>query len=472
MDADVCPSREPPSWTSTSRWAILAAILLGTFVGTLGNSVANVALSAVMDAFAVPLSNALWVVTLYILFFAVLMPVCGYLGDMVGQRRMYLLGVGLFTVASLSSGLAPSFPWLLGSRALQGVSIAPTLPAVMAIISRTFLPAQRGRAVGFWALVNGAGHALGPPLSGFLVQHLGWRAVFLAGVPLCLVNLALVWRLVPPDDDRAARGFDFAGASMLTLAALGLMLALTQSARWGWYTPRSLGLWGLAMIACAGFIVIERRVAVPFVDLGLFANRSYAAATAVIAAQLFCLFGLLLALPVFLIQVQGWSTQVAGMLILPLPLAMAVTGPLAGRVADVRGARWTCTLGMAGVALTTVVLLSFRPGGEGQIPWWGMAGYLVAMGVGMGLTQSPAAAAVTRVVPREQLGVATGIFHMCRFVSGTLGSAVFGLILQGHGGGLASGFGRDLIVLAALAVVAVLAAQGLPDGQVAEEMHP
>jgi EmrB/QacA subfamily drug resistance transporter len=451
--------------TPVSSWIILIAILLGTFVGTLGNSVASVVLPAMMAEFAVPLGSALWVVTLYTLLFAVLMPVCGYLGDLHGQRRMYLLGMGLFTAASLGSGLAPSFPWLLGARALQGIAVAPTLPAVMAIISRTFSPARRGRAVGFWALANGAGHALGPALSGFLTQNLGWRAVFLIVVPLCFLNLFLVWRLVPPDEERATRDFDHGGALALVVAALGIMLALTQSARWGWLAPRSLGLWGLTVGAGVAFVFVERKVEAPFVELDLFANHHYAAATLVIAAQLFCLFGLLLALPIYLIQVQGWSSQAAGLLVLPLPLAMALVAPWAGRLADARGSRWTCMVGMALVALATLGLLGFRPGLGQVVPWWGIVGGLIAVGTGMGLTQSPTAATVTRVVRQEQLGVATGIFHMCRFVSGTLGSTVFGLILQGHPGGVAAGFGLDLMVGLELAALAMLAALGLPGRQ-------
>jgi MFS family permease len=175
--------------SSVSPWNRLAAILLGTFVGTLGNSVSNVALPAVMAEFAVPLSSAVWVVSAYTFAFAVLMPVCGYLGDLYGQRRMYLWGMALFAAASVGSGLAPSFPWLVGSRVLLGIAVAPTLPAVMAMIAHLFSPEHRGRAIGFWALTNGAGHALGPPLSGFLVEYLSWRAVFLFSLPLCLLNL-------------------------------------------------------------------------------------------------------------------------------------------------------------------------------------------------------------------------------------------------------------------------------------------
>jgi len=445
-----------------SPWAVLTALLIGTFVGTLGNSTANVALPALMAGFGVPLSSALWVVTTYTLLFAVLMPVCGYLGDTYGQRRMYLLGMALFTLASLGNGLAPSFPWLLGSRALQGIGVAPTLPAIMAIIAHVFPPEQRGRATGFWALANGAGHALGPPLSGFLTQHLGWRAVFLSSLPLCLLNLLLVWWLVPPDGSRTARRFDFAGTATLTLAMLGLMLSLTQGARWGWTAPRSLVLGVLTIAALVAFVVIERRTASPFVELSLFANRHYATAAAVIAAQLFCLFGLLLALPVFLIQAQGLDSQAAGLLILPLPLTMALMAPFAGHLADARGSRWTCTVGMGLVLLAGLALLGLRPATGQPIPWWALAGSLVVVGAGMGLVQSPTAATVTQVVARERLGVATGIFHMCRFVSGSLGSTVFGLLLQTSPTGVAAGFQRDLLILVMLATLAILAAQGLP----------
>jgi len=422
----------------------------------------NVALPAVMAEFDVSLSSAVWVVTVYILIFAVLMPVCGYLGDLYGQRRMYLWGMTLFGVGALGCGLAPSFPWLLSSRVLQGIAVAPTLPAIMTMIARTFSPEQRGQAMGVWALMNGAGHALGPALGGFLTQHLGWRTIFLSSLPLCLLNILLVWWLAPPDDVRRSRSFDFVGAVALTTAALGLMLALTQGARWGWRAPRSLGLWYLTLAALITFVVIERRTASPFVELALFTNRHYTSAAVVIAAQIAGLFGLLLALPIFLIQGQGWSSQAAGMLVLPLPLTMAVVAPLAGRLSDARGSRWTCTVGMSLVVAAGLGMLRLQSSSGQNAPWWGLVGSLVVVGAGMGLTQSPAAVAVTQVIKQRQLGVATGIFHMCRFVSGSLGSTVFGLILQANVTKVAIGFQRDLLMLVGLAVLAVLAAQGLP----------
>jgi EmrB/QacA subfamily drug resistance transporter len=455
----------PRPQTFTSRWAILAAILIGTFLGTLGNSVSNVALPAIRAEFGVPLGSAVWVVTLYVVTFAILMPAGGYLGDLFGQRRLYLAGMTLFTIALLAGGLAPSFPWLLGSRVLLGIGIAPTLPAVMSIIATIFAPGERGQAMGLWALVNGAAHALGPPLGGFLTQHAGWRAVFLFSLPLCLLNLVLVARRVPPDGTRSTRGFDLPGAAALTVTALGLMLALTQSTRWGWLSPGALGLWGLTGASLGAFLIAERRAEAPFADLSLLADRRYAAAVAVIAAQYFCLFGLLLALPVFLIEGQGWSDSLAGLLVLPLPLAMAAVAPLAGRLADNRGSRWTCVLGMALVGLAGLALLAQRPAASSPaqlLAWWAVAGSLLLMGTGMGLTQSPVTAAVTHITPTARVGVATGIFHMGRFVSGSLGTTVFGLVMETEARGMGAGLAHNLLLLVIMSAIAVAAASQLP----------
>lgn len=454
-------ARSPIIRAPASRWVTLTAILIGTFVGTLGNSLTNVAVPSIMADFDVPLSSAMWVVTIYVLILAVLMPAGGYLGDLHGQRRVYLWGMVLFTVGAVASGLAPTFGSLLGARALMGIGIAPTLPSVMAIIAFTFPPGERGRAMGFWALANASAHALGPPISGLLIDHLGWRAAFLSSVPLCLVNIAAVWWLVPTDYRRGRRPFDFAGATALTATATGLMLALSQSARWGWASSPSLVLWAGTLLALGAFVAVERRAAVPFVELGLFRSRQYTAALVVIAAQNFSLFGLLLVLPIYLIEVQGLSSQQAGLLVLPLPLIMSVVAPFAGRLADVWGSRRLCTLGMAIVGLGGLGLLALRPA-VGALPWYGLAAGLLLIGGGMGLTQSPVTLAVTGIVAQAQMGVATGIFHMGRFVSGSLGVTVFGLILAMEAAGMAAGFQQDLVVVVIAAAVAVLAARFLP----------
>jgi len=440
---------------------VLSAILLGTLLGTLGNSMGNLAIPAVEDYFSLPLSSAVWIVTIYTVVFSVLMPVCGDLGSLLGYRRIYLVGTALAAAAYLASGLAPTFPFLIGARVVLGIGIAPTLPAVMALIARTFTAGERGRAMGYWALVNGAGHALGPLVSGFLIQHLGWRSVFIFCVPIALANILLVWRLVPRDGMPERRRFDPWGAALLTASALGMMVSLTSSARLGWNTPLSLGLWVFTAAGLAAFVWVERRSASPMVDLSLFANRRFTSAVLVISAESFVLFGLLLAIPVFLIQDQGWQSQSVGIVTLSLTLVMALTAPFAGRLVDRRGSRLPAVLGVTLMGLGGFALLAAQGRVHpGQVGWL-LGGCLAVTGVGMGMVQSPVTASVIQAVHSHQVGVATGIFHMVRFIVGSLGSTVFGLILETTRGGIAPGFQSSLLVILAAAGVALVAALGI-----------
>ncbi len=445
--------------TASHRWLILSTVLIGSLVGTLGNSMANVALPAIMDHYAVEVSSATWVITIYILLVAVLMPIFGHLGDMYGYKRIYMTGLSLLALSSALAALAPSFSSLVFFRALQGVGNATTLPSVMAIITQVFPIQERGRAMGFWATVNGVGHGLGPVLSGFLTQYFGWPSIFVLNGAITLVGVFCIWQLVPPDSKRATHRFDFLGAATMTLAALVLMFNLTQGAKLGWSSHYVLSLWVVFAGSLIAFLLIETRASPPFVDLRLFTNRPYAAATAIIAAQFFCLFGMQLLLPLFLMRVQGYTSGQAGLLIFPLATTAALVAPLAGRFTDSCGSKVSCLLGMGVVALAGVGLTFWR---ATTAPWQVVIS-LVALGLGMGLTQSPVAAAVTFVVAKERLGVALGIFNMFRFISGTLGTTIFGIILQSASSSASLGaFHLDFYLLIAVASVAALLALNLP----------
>lgn len=442
------------------RWLILAAVLMGTLVGTLGGSMVNVALPAIMDGFGISVSSAVWVLSIYILLVAVLMPIFGRMGDMYGYKRIYLLGLLLFAGASILAALVDSFPGLVVARALQGIGNATTLPSVMAIITHSFPGHERGRAMGVWAMVNGVGHGLGPVIGGYLTQGFGWQAVFAFNAGLIILGLLAVWRLVPDDTRRVTRRFDFVGAGTMTLAMIILMLNLTQGARLGWVTTLSLLLWAAFVGLMVAFLVAERRVEQPFVELTLFANRQYTATVGIIGAQFFCLFGMQLLLPLFLVQVQGRPAGQAGVLIAPLAITAAVVAPLAGRLADAYGCRRMCSMGMGLVAVSGGLSLLWTP----ALPVWQIVGTLVVLGLGMGLTQSPVAAAVTFTVAKDDLGVALGIFNMVRFIGASLGSTVFGVILDGVGGGYA-GFRLCYGVLIAVALAAVMLALSVPATQ-------
>jgi len=447
------------------RWLILGALLIGTVTGTLGNSLVNVALPTIMDHYSVDVGTGIWVVTIYILLFAVSMPLFGRLGDMYGYKRAYLIGMAVFAVSSLLSPLAQNFPVLILLRGVQGLGNGPILPAIMAIVGTLFPAGERGRAMGAWALVNSAFHAAGPPLSGFLTQYFGWQSIFLAYSPLCIVALFLVWRLMPDDSKSERQPFDVVGAITLTAATLVLMFNLRQGPYLGWTSPASLTLWALCFGLFAAFLVTETRVQQPFVDLKLFSNRPYFAASTIAFAQAFSQFGLLFLIPLFLVEVQRYAAAQIGLILACLPVAMAVTAPVAGRLADRYGCRLLCLSGMSVVALSGLALSVLGP----TTPLWYIMASLSLTGVGMGMVQSPAPAAVSLVVPPDKLGVALGLFNLLRFLAATLGLTIFALVLQTAGTDFAPrSFRMDFYLVSITAILAVFVGFLVPKSHAAE----
>jgi len=435
------------------RWVILGALLIGTATGTLANSLVNIALPTIMDHFSVDVGTGIWAVTIYMLLFAVTMPLFGRLGDMYGYKRAYLIGMTVFTAGSLLAPLARSFPTLILLRAIQGGGNGPILPAIMAVVATLFPPGERGRAMGTWALVNGAFHAVGPPLGGFLTQYFGWQSIFVSYVPLCIAALVLVWRVMPDDSRSERQPFDLMGAITLTAATLTLMFNLRQGASVGWTNPITLAFWALCLGLVAVFLVTERRVKQPFVDLDLFQNRPYSAAATIAFLQTFCQFGLLFLIPLFLINVQGYQAAQTGLVLACLPIAMAVSAPIAGRMSDRYGCRLLCVSGMAVLAVSGLVLSFLGP----ATPAWYTIVALSLTGVAMGMVQSPAPAAISIVVPPNRLGIAMGLFNLLRFIGGTLGPTLFALVLQAIGPGFALvSFRIDFYLVTAAAILAVM----------------
>ena len=435
------------------RWLILATILIGTLVGTFGNSMSNVALPSIMKQYNIGLDVGVWVVTLYILLFSTLMPVFGRLGDMFGYRRMYIMAMSGLTLAMALSAVAPSIGWMILFRAFAGICNAPILPSIMGIIAEVFPPSERGGAMGFWATANATAHGLGPVFSGLLVQYFGWPAVFWFIAGLTSLGVAMIALTIPADAKHARGSFDLVGASTLTLAMILFMFNLTQGLSQNYPLLVTVLLWAGVALLFGAFLFSQTRIREPFVDLKLFAQRGYGVVTFVSGAQLFCLFGMQLLLPQFLRNVQGRTFAETGALIAPLALTLALASPGAGRLSDLVGSRLTCLIGMGIVALAGVGLLFWTA----DTASWLIVLTLVILGFGMGLTQSPTANAVTLVVGKERLGVALGIFNMLRFVSGTLGTTIFGVVLA-RGGSATSGLAAFQVNFYLFTVVAALAA--------------
>jgi len=444
------------------RWVILGALLIGTATGTLGNSLVNIALPSIMDHFSVDVGTGTWAVTIYILLFAVSMPVFGRLGDMYGYKRAYLLGTSVFAVGSLLAPLASTFPTLIILRVIQGLGNGPILPAIMAAIATLFPPGERGRAMGMWALVNSGFHAVGPPLGGVLTQYFGWQSIFVSYVPLCIAGLVMVWRLMPDDSKSERQPFDFIGAITLTAATLTLMFNLRQGASAGWTSPMTLALWTLCLGLLAAFLVTARRIRKPFVDLDLFRNRPYSAASTIGFLQMLCEFGLLFLIPLFLIHVQEYQPAQTGLMLACLPIAMAAIAPIAGRMADHYGCRPLCVSGMALLAGAGLVLGTLGPAS----PAWHVIAALSLTGLAMGLVQSTAPAAISLVIPPDRLGIAMGLFNLLRFIGGSLGPTLFALVLQATGPGfLPVSFRVDFYLVTAAAILAVIVGISVPGSE-------
>lgn len=450
------------------RWLGLAAVLAGTFVGTINNSVANVAVLDVIDEFDVPLTSGAWFVTGYVLAFAVLMPAAGWLGDVVGIRRVYVAGLALFAVASVAVALAPTYPAAAGARVVQGIANAPVLPTVMVTVAAAFPAGMRGRAVGWWAAVNGAAIALGPPLAGVIAESWGWRTVFWLDVPLVLATLVLTWRALPPDQPSDHPHTDVVGGGLLTAGLVAVMLGASQGPERGWSDPvvGLVAITGVAMLVT--FWRRSHRVSSPFLAVDILRSRAVAALSGVAGLQMTVLFGVLFTTPLLLTELFDQSLGQAGAVAFVLPVSMMLAGPSMGHLADRYGARLLVAMG-GGVLVAATALMGV---GIAQRSLPVLIASLVLFGMGVSAIQSPATAAVAEHVGDTQRGAAMGMFHATRFLCGVFGTAIAAAVIAGAGGTTAVGsipdrtleraFLAALAVSAAVAVAVVIASRAVP----------
>ncbi|MGV3758667.1 MAG: MFS transporter, partial [Actinomycetota bacterium] len=271
------------------RWASVAALLGATFVGTVNNSIANVAVPSIAEDLDVDLTAAVWTISAFVLPLGILMPLAGRIGDMYGARRVFLAGTGLFAVASLVVASADHIAVVILGRALQGAAGSPVLPCILATIARLFPPAERARAVALWAGVNAAALAAGPALGGVIVDGLGWRAIFWLSAPAMVVVGVLVAVLVPPDGRSERRRLDLVGAGLVALLLTTLVVPLTEGASWGWLHP--LTLVPLAVSATTAVVLVRhvRRVEEPFVDPALLRQPGLVPVASVASLQMVAL---------------------------------------------------------------------------------------------------------------------------------------------------------------------------------------
>jgi EmrB/QacA subfamily drug resistance transporter len=418
------------------RWELLALTSIGAFMAPLDGSIVSVALPVMGPDLGLTFTTAMWVQAAYLLTTAVLLIPLGRLADQHGRVRFYLLGIVVFTASSLLAALSMNGAWLVGSRIVQGIGGALMVVTSAAIVTAVFPPRERGRALGVNVMAVYVGLSVGPPLGGFLVDTLGWRWIFLINLPVGLA--VFFWgSMMLPRSERVedAPRVDFAGAALLGAFLISLLVPLTFAPEWGWAEPRTLVLLLLSTAALVAFVVVERRVADPVLDLDLLVrNRLFAAANLAALLNYMALYAVSVLTAIHLEVVQGLSATATGVLILSQPLLMALLSPLSGRLSDRIGSRVLTTGGMVTIA-AGMVLLAAMPH---DAPVWQVAACLGLVGLGMAAFSAPNASAIMGSVRRDQLSVASAMMGTMRTAGQSLSVALLGGIAASQLGRLGS----------------------------------
>ena len=449
------------------KWWTLASVSFGLFMIMLDNTVVNVALPSIQASLHVDRSELEWVVVAYALTFATFMLTGGKLADYFGRRRLFVVGLAIFTGASLACGLAPDAHFLIGARAVQGIGAAIMNPATLGIITATFPPRQRGMAIGIWAGVSAMALAIGPLVGGFLAEKAHWSWIFFINIPVGLLGMVVArWAIDESRDTSHEQRLDLPGLVTSAVGLFSLTYALIEANTYGWTSPRILALFGVAVLALTAFVLLERHQRVPMLDLSLFRNTTFAGANLAMLLVALAMFGIFFFNSLFFQNILGYSPIEAGALFLPMTVLIIVVAPVAGRLSDRIGARWLIGTGLT---LVTASLLLFAQLDTSSDFWNVLPGLLVG-GLGMAMAMTPTTAAAMGAVAVDKAGVGSAVLNSARQVGGSLGIAVMGAVVASQisvspanpsfTGEFVDGYHLGLYVAAAIAfsgaIVAVL----------------
>src|SRR5215470_816919 len=441
------------------RWWTLVAVSLATFMTYLDNNVINVAIPTIQRSLHLSIASLEWVVSSYILVFAGLLLAGGRVADLYGRRRLFLIGLSVFTLASLAAGLAGSSGVLIGARLLQGLGAAILVPTTLAVIVATFDDgAERARAIGVWAAIGALALACGPLIGGFVSQHLHWGWIFFINVPIGVITFVLaVLAMGESRTPSAVRRLDLPGLITSAVALFSLTYALIEGHDKGWTSALILGAFALSAVAAAAFAVVESRTAEPMVDLTLFRSRVFTGGTTVMMLWAFGIFGIYFFTSIYLQVILGFSPTEAGLAFVPMAVFLALSASVAAPVAARIGTHRTVALGM--VIMTAGLYLFSRLGGGATFADL-LPGFLL-FGAGAGLMNVPVTNAVMQSMPPERSGIASALLNASREVAGLLGITVIGAVLRSRqgvalrhnvapGGAYLDGYHAGLLVTVAL----------------------
>lgn len=403
---------------------MLATVSTSVLLSTIDGSIVNVAFPTLLEELDTTFNVIQWVALGYLLTIATLTLGMGRLGDVLGKKKIYVAGFGVFTSASLLCGLAPGVEWLITFRLVQAVGAVMVLALGSAILVEAFPARERGKALGWIITAVSAGIITGPILGGILISAWNWRAIFLVNLPIGMVGTWMAIRFVPNTRPAPGQRFDVAGALLMGLSLFSISLALTLSQESGLASPVVLVGLGVAVVAAAGFVYVEMRVDSPMLDLRLFASPALTVGVMTGIMTFVCLSATFILLPFYLSNILGIEVLAMGFLLGVTPLMMGIVSPISGSISDRTGVRAPTIIGLLTITATYFAFLTL----DADTKWWQFALIAVPYGIGIGLFQSPISSAIMGSVPAEYMGVAGGLLHLTRLMGQVVGIAVLGSI--------------------------------------------
>ena len=411
------------------RWWVLLNVMIGTFMAVLDATIVNVALPKIMASFGIDVDKAEWILTGYLLVFAVMLPTSGWVADHFGYKRTYFMALLLFTLGSFLCGLAWDENALIIFRIVQAMGAGFLMPVGMAIVTREFPPEQRGIALGFWSIAAAASVSLGPLIGGYLVDNIGWNAIFDVNVPVGMVGLFATLVIQREFRTESTRSFDFIGFISSAVFLISLLLALSDgNASWntgGWTSPFIISCFFIAAVALVVFLVTELTVEHPLIELRLLKDFNFGLTNGVLFIFGLGMFGSTFLLPLYLQNSLGYTALQAGAVFLPVGIMQAIVSPAAGFLSDKINPKIPAAVGLFLLALSLFLnanLSLYSEHYQIMIP-------LYVRGFAMGLVFTPLSTLALSDIPRHKIAQASGLFNVLRQLGGSFGVALMGALL-------------------------------------------